>query len=130
MGSLKHRLMAAGLAASVALTSTAVSAEEYMAGSAVAEDRPSAAAMMGDAIFARPALLVGTLLTTGAFVVSLPFSVLGRNVEESAQMLVIGPATATFLRCLGCTEAQDKWYRAQRNVREQTAKAEAAATQP
>lgn len=130
MGSLKHRLMAAGLAASVALTSTAVSAEEYMAGSAVAEDRPSAAAMMGDAIFARPALLVGTLLTTGAFVVSLPFSVLGRNVNESAQMLVIGPAKATFLRCLGCTEAQDKWYRAQRNIRERTAKAEAAATQP
>lgn len=117
MGSLKHRLMAAGLAASVALTSTAVSAEEYMANSAVAEERPSAGAMLGDAMFARPALLVGTLFTTAAFVVSLPFSILGRNVNESAQMLVIGPAKATFLRCMGCTEAQDKWFRAQRNIR-------------
>lgn len=123
MGSLKNRLLAASLSVSVALASTTVAAEEYMNGSAVAEERPSAAAMMGDAVFARPALLVGTLLTTSAFVVSLPFSILGHNVNESAQMLVIGPAKATFLRCLGCTEAQDKWYRAQRNTRKATAAA-------
>lgn len=121
MGSLKHRLMAAGLAASVALTSTAVSAEEYMAGSAVAEERPSAGAILGDAIFARPALLVGTLATTTVFVALLPFTMLGGNVKEVAQTLVVGPAKATFIRCMGCTEAQDNWFRAQKKIRQETA---------
>lgn len=71
--------------------------------------RPSALAMVGDAVFARPLLFAGTLVGTTAFVASLPFSALGGNVEEVAKILVVGPAKSTFTRCLGCTATQDAW---------------------
>ena len=76
-------------------------------------NRPSAMAMFGDAVLARPLLLAGTLVGTGLFVVTLPFSALGGNVKESADTLVVGLAKSTFTRCLGCTEVQDKWKNAQ-----------------
>ena len=44
---------------------------------------------------------------TAVFVITLPFSALGGNVEESAKALVVGPAKTTFTRCMGCTEVQD-----------------------
>ncbi|PTQ89626.1 hypothetical protein [Agitococcus lubricus] len=71
--------------------------------------RPSAMAMAGDAIFARPVLLALTLGGTATFVASLPFTALGGNVEEAAKTLVIGPAKSTFTRCMGCTATQDEW---------------------
>lgn len=66
-------------------------------------DEPTALAMMGDLVIARPAGVLVTALGTAAFVVSLPFSALGGNVGEAAEHLVVGPAKATFVRCLGCT---------------------------
>lgn len=74
-----------------------------------ANERPSATAMFGDAIIARPALIALTALGTVTFVVTLPFSALGGNTGEAARTLVIGPAKSTFLRCLGCTESQNRW---------------------
>jgi len=47
-------------------------------------------------------LLAATGVGTGMFLVSLPFSALGGNVEEAANTLVIRPAWQTFVRCLGC----------------------------
>ncbi|MEZ5558496.1 MAG: hypothetical protein R3E86_08155 [Pseudomonadales bacterium] len=69
---------------------------------AAPEDEPSALAMAGDLVIARPVGLVLTTLGAAAFVVSLPFSALGGNVEQAGQTLVVGPAKATFQRCLGC----------------------------
>jgi len=68
-------------------------------------ERPSFMAMTGDLIVARPVLLATTAIGTAVFVVSLPFSLLGGNAGEAAQELVVGPAKATFVRCLGCTNS-------------------------
>jgi len=37
--------------------------------------------------------------------VSLPFTALGGNVKQAADVLVVGPAKETFVRCLGCNTA-------------------------
>lgn len=58
-------------------------------------------AVVGDAVVVRPLMLVTTALGTAAFVVTLPFSLLGGNVSEAGEKLVTGPARYTFLRPLG-----------------------------
>ncbi len=68
--------------------------------------QPTALAMTGDLVLARPALLVMTVVGAAAFVVSLPFSALGGNVGSAADTLVVGPGKATFVRCLGCTNGR------------------------
>lgn len=71
--------------------------------------RPSAGAMVLDGLLARPILLGMTLGGTALFVISAPLTVMGGNVEEAAQTLVVGPAKSTFTRCMGCTATQDAW---------------------
>lgn len=66
------------------------------------DERPTAFEMGGDAVL-RPFLMVATLAGAGLFVVTLPFSLLGGNVVESADTFVVGPFKSTFIRCLGCT---------------------------
>jgi hypothetical protein len=39
------------------------------------------------------------------YVATLPFSLLGGNAGEAGKVLVVGPAEATFVRCLGCTKS-------------------------
>ena len=65
-------------------------------------ERPSAGAMAIDLIVARPALLAVTVAGAAVFLVSLPFSAMGGNLQEAGDTLVRGPAAATFRRCLGC----------------------------
>lgn len=72
---------------------------------AAPEDEPSALAMTGDVLIARPLGLVVTTIGAAAFVVSLPFSAAGGNVSQAADTLVVGPARETFVRCLGCRRA-------------------------
>lgn len=72
------------------------------------EEKPSALAMAGDLAIARPFLAVVTLLGTATYIVSLPFTLAGGNSEEAAEALVVGPARATFVRCLGCTKSGRK----------------------
>jgi hypothetical protein len=67
------------------------------------EDRPTAGAMVADVAVARPLGVVMTGLGLAAWVVSMPFTVTGGNLNESAETLVLGPARETFARCLGCT---------------------------
>lgn len=86
------------VAALLAVAMLAVSAP-VMAGP---EDEPSAQEMFGDLVVARPVGAVITALGAAAFVVSLPFSALGGNIDRAAEVLVIGPARETFVRCLGC----------------------------
>ena len=69
------------------------------------ENDPTALAMMGDVVVARPLGIVVTTLGAAAFLVSLPFSAAGGNVEQAADTLVVGPARETFVRCLGCRSA-------------------------
>ena len=65
--------------------------------------QPSGGAMILDAVVARPLLAVATVAGTGVFLVSLPFSALGGNVDAAAETLIKTPAEATFWRCLGCS---------------------------
>lgn len=69
------------------------------------EEEPTALAMVGDLVLARPLLLAFTVVGTAAYVVSLPFSLAGGNAKAAAKTLVVGPAEATFVRCLGCTKS-------------------------
>ncbi|MGE4406216.1 multidrug transporter [Pseudomonas sp.] len=66
-------------------------------------EAPKAYSMIGDLIIARPLLIAATVIGTGVFVVSLPFTALGGNVGEAGQALVVEPGKAAFVRCLGCT---------------------------
>lgn len=72
------------------------------------EESPSALAMTTDALFVRPVLLVTTIVGSAVYLVSLPFSLLGGNSAEAGEVLVAGPARATFTRCLGCTRSGHK----------------------
>ena len=72
------------------------------------DETPSALAMAGDALFVRPVLLATTLVGGAIYLVSLPFSALGGNAAEAGEVLVVGPAKATFVRCLGCSRTGRK----------------------
>jgi hypothetical protein len=69
------------------------------------DEEPSALAMVGDAVIARPLGLVFTVIGAVTYVVTLPFSLAGGNAGEAGRVLVAGPAEATFVRCLGCTRS-------------------------
>ena len=71
---------------------------------ATIDERPTPASMVLDAIFARPVMLVGTVLGAGIFTATLPVSLLGGNATEAGEKLVVTPFKGTFLRCLGCTD--------------------------
>lgn len=87
----------------VGVLSLALVAPQIGLAQAVEED-PSALAMVGDAIIARPLGVVFTAIGAVAYVVTLPFSLAGGNAKEAGETLVVGPARATFVRCLGCTK--------------------------
>ena len=63
---------------------------------------PSAEAMILDGLVYRPLALASTLIGTGIFLATLPFSLTGGNVDQAGYTLVIEPANMTFNRCLGC----------------------------
>jgi len=69
---------------------------------AKARPSPSAEAMIVDGLIVRPLTLAGTIVGTGIFIVTLPFSAMGGNVDEAGNALVMEPARATFGSCLGC----------------------------
>lgn len=104
---IKRRLVACLVMLAMGLASLPVSAEEM--NDDQINQRPSALAMTGDALLARPLLLAGTAAGTVLFVASLPFTALGGKVKEAADTLVVGIAKSTFVRCLGCTATQDDW---------------------
>lgn len=54
-----------------------------------------------DLVVARPLLLGATLVGSGLFVVSLPFTAIAGSVDSSAEALVRRPARSTFIRPLG-----------------------------
>jgi hypothetical protein len=62
---------------------------------------PSAGAMIADTFFARPLGLASTIVGSGVFIVSIPFSALGENASTAFQKLVKDPFVFTFSRPLG-----------------------------
>jgi len=67
----------------------------------VVKEESTAGTMLADAFMVRPFMLVGTILGTATFIVTLPFSLLGGNSKEAAKSLVMEPAMYTFVRPLG-----------------------------
>ena len=61
--------------------------------------------MAVDLVVARPLGIVVTSVGAAVFLVSLPFSAAGGNVDNASEKLVLGPARETFVRCLGCRTA-------------------------
>jgi hypothetical protein len=57
--------------------------------------------MIADALLVRPLGIVATLAGGLIFVVSLPFSLLGKNTGEAYERLLADPAAFTFTRPLG-----------------------------
>jgi hypothetical protein len=100
---MKINPVARGLAAAAMIASLAV--PQTLWAQAAIDDSPSAGAMVGDLLVARPMGLAMTVGGTAAFLVSLPFTLLAGNTSEAAETLMVGPAKTTFMRCLGCREA-------------------------
>lgn len=71
----------------------------------VVEEKPSGAAMAADAVLVRPTLFAATILGSGLWLVSLPFSMAGGNAKEAGNTLVAKPFKGTFVRCLGCKKS-------------------------
>ncbi|MFO7552312.1 MAG: hypothetical protein R6W80_12960 [Haliea sp.] len=89
--------------AAIALVASLLTASPLWAQTAV-DESPSAGAMVGDLLVARPIGLVMTVGGTAAWIVSLPFTLMAGHAGEAAETLMVGPAETTFLRCLGCRE--------------------------
>ncbi|NND69072.1 MAG: hypothetical protein HKN19_15890 [Halioglobus sp.] len=66
------------------------------------DESPNEFAMVGDLLVARPLGAVITVAGTAVWLVSLPFTLLSGHAGEAAGTLILGPAEATFMRCLGC----------------------------
>ena len=64
-------------------------------------DGPTGAEMVVDGIVTRPLGLAGTVVGTAAWIVTLPFSLLGGNAGVAADHLIVRPAEYTFRRPLG-----------------------------
>jgi hypothetical protein len=64
-------------------------------------EKPTAGEMLADTVLVRVPMFVATVVGVVTFVVTLPFSALGGNVDEAGKTLVLEPAEYTFLRPLG-----------------------------
>ncbi len=73
---------------------------------------PSYETMMVDTVVGKPLQLVAAVTGTAAYLVSLPFAVIGGNADQSQQKLFVEPWNA-MSRCLGCTVAEDNYYKSQ-----------------
>lgn len=69
---------------------------------------PTSAEMVGDALVARPLYAAATVAGTAIFIVTLPFTALGGNVDQAASQLVVGPVRGLMTRCLGCTKVRQE----------------------
>jgi hypothetical protein len=65
------------------------------------ESERGGAKMAADLVFLRPVGIIATVIGTAVFVVSSPFSIIGKNSEEASEKLIKKPARFTFQRPLG-----------------------------
>lgn len=105
-------LAAIGLALTIATPSlAAIEIEEEEFG-------PSYETMVVDTVVSKPLQLVNAIAGTISYVVSLPFSLAGGNSDQAAQKLMVEPWQA-MNRCLGCTVAEDNYYKSQIQTKNQ-----------
>ena len=65
------------------------------------KEPPDPVVMILDFTLVRPLGLVATVGGSAFFIVSSPFSILGGNIEDAWESLVVSPAAFTFIRPLG-----------------------------
>lgn len=107
---VKHKLLTA--IASVSLI--VLSVQPALAAIEIDENDfgPSYETMAVDTIVGKPLQLVAAVAGTAAYLVSLPFSLIGGNADQAQQKLFVEPWDA-MSRCLGCTVAEDNYYKSQ-----------------
>ena len=88
-------ILAFTLALSSIMLSSNVAAYERL------QEETTAGTMLADTFMVRPFMLVSTIVGTVAYIVTLPFSLLGGNAGEAGKTLVVEPAKYTFVRPLG-----------------------------
>ena len=94
---VKHSMV---VLVAAALLSAGLAAPAY-AQVQVEKRPPGAGAMTYDLVLLRPMGIIATAAGAAIFVVSLPFSALGRNVGRAGKKLVVDPFVFTFSRPLG-----------------------------
>jgi hypothetical protein len=93
---LSRRIAAVAAAAMIAASPAAMAREGGAFSAPISGED-----MLYDLVFVRTAGFVGSVIGAGTFVLTLPFSLLGQNVEEAARQLVLEPGAYTFVRPLG-----------------------------
>lgn len=88
--------------ATIALMITCLMLPQALLAQNAVDESPNEFAMVGDLFVARPLGAVMTLGGAAVWVLSLPFTLLAGHASEAADTLMVGPARATFVRCLGC----------------------------
>lgn len=98
-----------------AISLCALMSQPSLAAIEIDEDEfgPSYETMAVDAVVGKPLQVVAAVAGTAAYVVSLPFSALGGNIDQAGETLVVEPWQAALGRCLGCTVAEDNYYKSQ-----------------
>jgi len=94
-------ILAFTLAISNIMFSSNVAAYENWSNFDMVNEEPTGGTMLADAFMVRPFMLVGTIVGTVTYIVTLPFSLMGGNSREAAKSLVMEPAMYTFARPLG-----------------------------
>lgn len=105
----RHTLISLLIAAFLMLGSTSIAQAQN------AQEEVSEMAVLGDILIAKPASVIFTGLGFVGYTAVLPFSVLARNEDELAEVMIKRPARSAFLRCVGCTMEQ---YESRRITRE------------
>ena len=60
-----------------------------------------AGAMFADLVFTRPVSFIASIVGGATFIISVPFSGIGGNMEQAADKLIADPVKHTFHRPLG-----------------------------
>ena len=107
---VKHKLLTAFVSASLVI----LSMQPALAAIEIDENDfgPSYETMAVDTVVGKPLQLVAAVAGTAAYLVSLPFALIGGNADQSQQKLFVEPWDA-MARCLGCTVAEDNYYKSQ-----------------
>lgn len=83
------------------IASTALMASPLAAAPSQGDAISAPETMIFDGLVVRPLGLVATVVGAAAWVVTLPFSLLGRNAMDAGKVMVVEPAAFTFARPLG-----------------------------
>ena len=103
MGNRRSNAVAVLMGAAITLSAAA----PVLAGSLYEsryDQEPDGAEMLADVVLVRPATFIASAVGAVGWVISLPFTALGGNVEEAGEVLVKEPMRYTILRPVGYME--------------------------